>query len=301
MVKQRLSVSRFFGAFAAMACAIAVQISRLARSAVQALVGLIAAMTLLASAAAAQPAAPPLAQAPAAPAMEAAAPEIPGYVLGQGDRLRVIVFGEEDLSGEFIVDGSGRFAMPLVGEMQAAGLTQRQLERQIEGVLRTGYLNDPRVAIEIMNARPFYILGEVTRPGEYPYASGLTVFKAVATAGGFTPLANQTRVVIKRAGADQEEEVPLTGAASVQPGDTIRVLKGAFYILGEVNQAGEYPFSEGMTVQNAVAMARGFTYRAATGHVFLKRAGELKEQRVKLTPDLLVQPGDTVRIVERFF
>jgi protein involved in polysaccharide export with SLBB domain len=296
MVKQGLSVSRFFGAIAIAACAIPARFSRLARDAGRAFGALLAALTLLSSAAFAQSLAP----APA-PAAEAPAPEIPGYVLGQGDRLRLIVFGEEDLSGEFIVDGSGRFAMPLVGEVQAAGLTQRQLERQIEGVLRSGYLNDPRVAIEIMNARPFYILGEVTRPGEYPYASGLTVFKAVATAGGFTPLANQTRVVIKRAGADEEVEVPLTGAASVQPGDTIRVLKGAFYILGEVNQAGEYPFSEGMTVQNAVAMARGFTYRAATGFVFLKRAGEMKEQRVKLTPDLLVQPGDTVRIVERFF
>lgn len=145
------------------------------------------------------------------------------YRLGSGDRLRIIVFGEDTLSGEYTVDGSGAVSLPLIGEVAADGLTLREFQRAVEASLREGYLNDPRVSAEVMNFRPYYILGEVGSPGEYPFTSGLTVINAVATAGGFSYRANTRRVFIKRAGSDREVEYPLTVNTPVQPGDTIRI------------------------------------------------------------------------------
>ncbi len=145
------------------------------------------------------------------------------YRLGSGDRLRVIVFGEDTLSGEYTVDGSGAVSLPLIGEVAADGLTLREFQRAVEAELREGYLNDPRVSAEVMNFRPYYIMGEVRDPGEYPFTSGLTVINAVATAGGFSYRANTRRVFIKRAGSDREVEYPLTVNTPVQPGDTIRI------------------------------------------------------------------------------
>ena len=146
------------------------------------------------------------------------------YVLGTGDELRVIVFGETDLSGAFEIDGSGKISIPLLGEVEAAGLTTRALERSIESdLVRREYLKDPRVSAEVTNYRPYYILGEVSQPGEYPYADGLTVMNAVATAAGFTYRADTRRVLIRRVGDNEEREVRLSADTPVLPGDTIRV------------------------------------------------------------------------------
>jgi polysaccharide export outer membrane protein len=225
-----------------------------------------------------------------------------GYVLGVNDRVRVLVFGEQSLSGEFLVDSTGRLAMPFIGEVQAAGLTRQMLEDLLEKKLADQeILLDPRVSVDFLNFRPYYILGEVGKPGEYPYTAGLNVFNAVATAGGFSALANQTRVMIKRQGEQTETEYSLLSPVTVQPGDTIRVIKGAFYILGEVTRPGEYPFSEGLTVQNAVATAGGFTYRANQRQIYIKRRNETTERRVRMNASLPVEPGDTIRITERFF
>lgn len=235
------------------------------------------------------------------PPTSQAAIEAQNYMLGVGDRLRIIVFGEEALSGEFVIDSTGQVSLPLIGEVAAAGVTIRQFQLNVQAALAQGYLNDPRVSAEVMNFRPFYILGEVNRPGEYPYANNLTVLNAVATAGGFAPLANQTRVYVKHTGEEVETEMPLTAGLLVRPGDTIRVAKGAFYILGEVNRPGEYPYSDGLTVMNAVATAGGFTYRANRGRVFIQRQGSPQELSERLRPDTAIMPGDTIRIGERFF
>ncbi len=150
------------------------------------------------------------------------------YVLGSGDKVRVTVFGEEALSGQFVVAGTGLVSIPLVGEVQAAGLTLRDFQGGVEQSLRNGYLKDPRVSVEVLNYRPFYIMGEVEKPGQYPYTSGLTVLNAVATAGGFTYRANQKRVFIKRMNDQTERQFPLTGAVEVAPGDTIRITERLF-------------------------------------------------------------------------
>lgn len=152
-----------------------------------------------------------------------AARVVPEYRLGAGDKVRVNVFGEEALTGEFLVGGGGKVSLPLLGEVQATGLTIAQFQDEVAKALREGYINDPRVSAEVLNYRPFYILGEVDKPGEYPYTNNLTVLNAVATAGGFTYRADTRRVYIKRADAEGEREFPLTTATQVAPGETIRV------------------------------------------------------------------------------
>jgi protein involved in polysaccharide export with SLBB domain len=145
------------------------------------------------------------------------------YTLGSSDRLRVTVFGHPDLSGEFEVDGSGAVSLPLIGQQKAQGLTTKQLEESITTTLATGYILNPRVSAEVINYRPFYILGEVGRPGEYPYTSGLTVQNAVAAAGGFTYRANKRIIYIKSMDSDREIPYDLTPGTVVKPGDTLRV------------------------------------------------------------------------------
>ena len=149
--------------------------------------------------------------------------EIAEYQLGNGDQLRVTVFGEPALSGDFLVDGAGAISMPLIGSVEVEGMTIPEFQDAIETRLRNGYLNEPRVSAEVTNYRPFYILGEVNRPNEYPFSSGLTVLNAVAAAGGFTYRANRRVVFIRSADSAEERSVELTTTTPVQPGDTIRV------------------------------------------------------------------------------
>ena len=145
------------------------------------------------------------------------------YTLGNGDQLRVTVFGQPDLSGQFEVDGTGAISMPLVGQVQALGLTTPQLESKIVSLLDGDYILNPRVSVEVINYRPFYILGEVNKPGEYPYTSGLTVLNAVAAAGGFTYRAKRTVVYIKSVDSTQEQAFELNTSTVVKPGDTLRI------------------------------------------------------------------------------
>lgn len=163
------------------------------------------------------PAGPELASAPAAEGQ-----------LAPGDKLRIIVYGEEGLTGEYTVSSGGTVSFPLVGEVAAGGLTSAQFGQALTQRLADGFLRQPRVAVESLNTRTFYILGEVTKPGAYPYSSGLTVLNAVATAEGFTYRADQRRVFIKRAGDGAEREVPLTASLSIEPGDTIRIRERFF-------------------------------------------------------------------------
>lgn len=145
------------------------------------------------------------------------------YTLGAGDQLRVTVFGQADLSGQFEVDGAGSISMPLIGQVSATGKTTPELEQTLIAKLSEGYLREPQVSIEVTNYRPFYILGEVTSPREYPYTSGLSVVNAVATAGGFTYRANKRVVYIKAIDESEERAYQLTSKILVQPGDTIRI------------------------------------------------------------------------------
>ena len=153
---------------------------------------------------------------------------VPEYRLGSGDKVRVTTFGEESLSGEFFVGGSGKVSIPLLGELSALGLTAREFQAVVEAALKDGYLKEPRVSVEVLNYRPFFILGEVEKPGTYPYTTDLNVMNAVATAGGFTYRADKKRVFVKRQDRDKEEEFKLDPTTMVAPGDTIRIAERFF-------------------------------------------------------------------------
>jgi polysaccharide export outer membrane protein len=150
------------------------------------------------------------------------------YTLGSGDRLRVIVFGQDSLSNAYSVDSTGHIAMPLIGTIPAHGATTRALERSIEAKLRNGFLREPRVSVEVEQHRPFFILGEVTQSGQYAFVNGMTVQTAVAIAGGFGPRANRWSIDLTR----MINGEPVTGAmpidTPIRPGDTITVRERFF-------------------------------------------------------------------------
>lgn len=144
------------------------------------------------------------------------------YRLGAGDQIRITVFNEPDLTGPYTVGSQGMIAYPLVGSVRAGGLTVAEFTTALQSALST-YVRNPSVAVEVTNYRPFFILGEVTRPGTYAYSANLTVPNAVATAGGFTYRANRGRVFIRHANENVERSYPLTVATPVLPGDTVRI------------------------------------------------------------------------------
>jgi len=150
------------------------------------------------------------------------------YRLGAGDQVRVSVFGEDDLGGVFTVSGEGKLALPLVGDLLVVGKTVAEVQDAAANLYKQGYLKDPRVTIEVLNFRPFYILGEVNKPGQYPYNNGMTVVNAVALASGFTYRADKKSVFIKHANDTRETKVALTSDLTVAPGDTVRIAERYF-------------------------------------------------------------------------
>lgn len=143
--------------------------------------------------------------------------------LHPGEKIRVIVFGEDRLSGEYEIDPAGFVSLPLAGTIKAAGLSKQQLERDLSKKFSGEYLRNPRVTIDVTSFRPFYILGEVTKAGEYPFKSGLNVMSAIAIAGGTTYRANRSTVLIQHIGENGFKEYPLSPTIPVSPGDLIRV------------------------------------------------------------------------------
>ncbi|GEO15772.1 polysaccharide biosynthesis/export family protein [Microvirga aerophila] len=145
------------------------------------------------------------------------------FRLAAGDKLRITVFGEDKLTGEYDIDVGGYVSMPLAGSVQATGLSKVELEKALSSKLRGNYLRDPKVTVEVATFRPFYILGEVEKPGEYPYKSGLNVMSAMAVAGGPTYRASGSKVLIQRGGVGAFQEVSLAPTVPIYPGDLVRV------------------------------------------------------------------------------
>ena len=151
------------------------------------------------------------------------------YRLGSGDKVRVTVYGEADLSGEYQLDGSGVVRLPLIGSIRAGGATAPALETEIAAALSPAYLKSPRVNVEIITYRPFYIVGAVARPGEYPYVDHISALNAVALAGGFLDTARQSTVFVRHEGSTVEQEVSTSQISELHPGDTIRVKTTLFW------------------------------------------------------------------------
>ncbi|MEC9368424.1 MAG: polysaccharide biosynthesis/export family protein [Pseudomonadota bacterium] len=150
------------------------------------------------------------------------------YQLDAGDQLRVVVFGQDSLSREYAVDGSGFISMPLIGPVPARGATTFQVEDRIASMLRQKYVKDPKVTVEVRTYRPFFILGEVRRPGQFPYVSGMTVQTAVAIAGGYTERARESKMKLTRRQGGASATLMVPQDYPVQPGDTIYVKERLF-------------------------------------------------------------------------
>ena len=150
------------------------------------------------------------------------------YTLDAGDKLRIVVFGQDTLSNTYTVDAAGVVTMPLIGGVPARGLTTAQLSGAIAGRLKQNYLRDPSVAVEIDTYRPFFVLGEVTYPGQYPYVPNMTVENAIAIAGGFTPRASKSSVSVTRKQPGGPARFKLPMQEPVRPGDTITVAERWF-------------------------------------------------------------------------
>ncbi|MEA2877353.1 MAG: polysaccharide biosynthesis/export protein [Hyphomicrobiales bacterium] len=170
--------------------------------------------------------APMMAQQAAQPVMME--PEEPGYTLDSGDRLRVVVFGQEGLTASYAVDTGGSITMPLIGAVLARGHTPAQLQQAIAAKLKQGYVREPHVAVEVEAYRPFFILGEVTLPGQYPYVANMTVETAVAIAGGYTPRAYKQRIEISRPASGLTEKRVVSPNYPIRPGDTVKIAERWF-------------------------------------------------------------------------
>jgi polysaccharide biosynthesis/export protein len=166
---------------------------------------------------------PPVILANTAPGGCAGVGPADNYALDAGDRLRVVVFGQEGLTNSYIVDAAGAIAMPLIGLVMARGATTDELAARIATKLKDGFIREPHIAVEVEAYRPFFILGEVTAPGQYPYVAKMTIETAVAIAGGFTPRAFRKNVIVSRNtnGCQLRISVPLT--FPLHPGDTVNV------------------------------------------------------------------------------
>lgn len=145
------------------------------------------------------------------------------YRLGSGDKIRISVYNEPTLSGEFSVTADGLLSLPLIGDVKVAGKSAGEVSATIQEMLGNGYLKDPKIGLEIVTYRPFFILGEVKTPGQFPYATGMTALNAIALAQGFSPRAQKSVVYIRQAGRTDEIAYKLTPDLRVLPGDTIRI------------------------------------------------------------------------------
>jgi polysaccharide biosynthesis/export protein len=145
------------------------------------------------------------------------------YRLDAGDKLRVVVYGQEGLTNTYAIDAGGSITMPLIGSVPARGRTPAGLASEITGKLRNGYIRDPSVAVEVESYRPFFILGEVAAPGQYPYVPNMSVESAVAIAGGFSPRATRDRVTLTHTDASGSSRFVVPLGTPLSPGDTVFV------------------------------------------------------------------------------
>jgi polysaccharide biosynthesis/export protein len=145
------------------------------------------------------------------------------YRLDAGDRLRVVIYGQEGLTNSYAIDAGGSITMPLIGSVPARGRTPAGLAAEISAKLRNGYIREPSVAVEIESYRPFFILGEVAAPGQYPYVPNMSVESAVAIAGGFSPRALRDRVTLTHTDGAGSSRIVVPLGTAISPGDTVLV------------------------------------------------------------------------------
>lgn len=267
-------------------------------------------------------------------AIEGARAQAPDYVIGPQDVLRVTVWGQDALSGQFPVQADGAFNYPLLGRrIRAGGQTLRAVENDLKAQLADGYLTDPQVtvAVETYRTKRIFVVGEVRQPGPHPLvgeAGEMSLIEALARAG-FTTTDAGPEVLIVRArpgstvtgpvlpdqsAADaapaimridlaQLQQGVMAQNVALQDGDTVFVPRTeSFYILGHVRNPGTYPFRRGTTVMQALALAGGLTEKGATNRIRIARTDKKHQRKeIRVGLDTVVQPGDTLIVPERYF
>jgi protein involved in polysaccharide export with SLBB domain len=224
-----------------------------------------------------------------------------GYHIAPGDLLSITVFGEPDLTMDKVrVAANGTVSYPLLGEIQVAGYTSRELESRITALLRNGYLKKPQVTVSVLEYRPVYVNGAVNSPGGYSYREGMTVEKAITLAGGLKNDANPDKITVVGADATDDKPAPAGMGTPVQPGDVISVgekvvKKQQFFIQGEVKSPGAYPYQDGLSIEKAIALAGGFTARASSSKINVVHESD-PDQTVRENLRAPVQPGDVITI-----
>ena len=218
-----------------------------------------------------------------------------GYRLGPNDTLRIQVLGEDDLTVEGRITGDGTIAFPLLGLVEAGGLTVQELRERLTAKLAEGYLRQPKVTIHILRYRNFYIGGEVNTPGGYPYEVGLTAQKAISLAGGLTEKAEKRGIKVTRITDGRAETIAVDGGATVLPDDTIIVAAAErFYVTGEVTRPGGYAHEPDMTVQRAVSLAGGLTDKAMPGAIRMTRLTDAGVETFTVPMDATVLRDDII-------
>ena len=247
------------------------------------------------------------------------------YVIGAQDVLSIAVFDQADLGGKYAVELDGSFTFPLVGRVQAGGLTIRNFEGELKKKLAEGFFKNPQVtvAIEQYRSQRVFVTGEVRSPGAYALTGDMTLIEALAKAGSTTPNASEEVVVVRGSrGADGPAAIDAasdkeilrfnlkdlqSGHSSVRnidlrDGDTIYIARAELvYVFGEVKNPASYPIKTDTTVLQALSLAGGVTPNGAMNRTKIIRVidGGKKEISVKLTE--IVQPGDTIMVPERYF
>jgi polysaccharide export outer membrane protein len=238
-------------------------------------------------------------------------PEVPLSTLGPEDKLRITVYEHEDLSQEVALASDGGFAFPLIGKVQASGMTVEQLEQHLKEELGKDYLVDPQVSVTILESRNrhVFVLGAVGTPGVYDLKYNASVLELLTQAGGvrddaawygwYVPAGEQSAA----RGTKIDLEKLLSGESRpsirLQNGDTIYVPQGAFvYVTGEVANPGRYPLKRNTTVDRAIILAGGFTKFAAKKRIRVRRimSGEQKEYRARTSDEL--QNEDVIIVPE---
>jgi polysaccharide export outer membrane protein len=245
-----------------------------------------------------------------------------GYRIGPGDVLRVAVYGHEDLTQTVVVPPGGSFPFPLVGTVTAAGATTEEVEERISRQLARGYLRDAQVSVAVREYRSqvVFVVGDLARPGTYPLAGETRVVEILSRAGPLSPNAGTEVLIVRPQKPSDGPVLPDEGAQvlhvdlraiqagrldqnlAIRPNDTVFVPPAQqVFVTGEVRNPGSFPFREGITARQAVALAGGFTADASTGGARVVREIRGQSKTLKIRIDERLRPGDTVVIKAAWF
>ncbi len=226
------------------------------------------------------------------------------YILGPRDLLKITVYDHKDLETQVRVSEDGKITFPLLGEVQAAGLTVQGLERKITKMLAAGYIVNPHVGVFVEEFRVVvYVTGEVRKPGSYPYEDGMTVIKAVSLAGGLTEKAADGKMTVTRKEPGQKETALQIGMNDLlRPDDVLMIPEKRWvYVTGEVKKPGSYLYDEQMTILKAITLAGGLTDKAAPARTQIVRKSNGKEDKLRAKMEDPIEPEDVVVVPESFF